>query len=220
MGIPQTPQTIISRLIEPDKVEVWNGAWKRFFDIYHAPIKVMVNNSFWKFGIYDVPSYVIDDTVSEVILTLNKIFSAKKYDSKRTKFRFFLKTICNRRAVDYVRKNSDFLKTDSISDEDKKLDDAIEDIYKESQSAKLKEEELSAFKKSLILDAYYVIRHKFDSRTCTAFEMLILEEYDIETAIRELGVSENTIRNAAHRIVKKLREIISTDENLKELYHD
>ena len=38
MFIPKTPKTIIEQLVAPEKISVWNSTWRRFFDLYHAPI--------------------------------------------------------------------------------------------------------------------------------------------------------------------------------------
>lgn len=117
MFIPRTPKTIIERLVSPGKASLWNLTWRRFFDLYHAPIKIMVGNSFFKYGIYSIPNNVIDEVVSDVVVSLNKIFNENLYDPKKSRFRSYLKTICDRRVVDYLRKNVDSFKTDSI-DED------------------------------------------------------------------------------------------------------
>ena len=77
----------------------------------------MVGNSFFKYGVYSVPNNIIDEVVSDVVVSLNKIFNEKLYDPKKSRFRSYLKTICDRRVVDYLRKNVDNFKTDSI-DED------------------------------------------------------------------------------------------------------
>ena len=60
----------------------------------------MIGNSFFKRGIYSIPGSVIDEIVSDVIISLNKIFTAKLYDPKKSRFRSYLKTICDRRVVD------------------------------------------------------------------------------------------------------------------------
>lgn len=79
----------------------------------------------------------------------------------------------------------------------------------------LEAEEEKAFKESLIFDAYMSIRHKFDARTCAAFEMIKLEDIDVETVVRELGVSQNAVNNALYRIMKKLKETVQKERELK-----
>ena len=220
MKIPNTPQTIIAQLVDPQKVEIWNGAWRRFFDIYHAPIKIMVSNSFYKRGWYGTPNHVVDEVVADVVISLNKVFTQNQYDSKKSRFRFFLKTVCDRRVVDYIRKNSNDMKSDSIDDEESSALYNAETELAQEANAQLAEEEIRALKHALIMDAYTTIRHNFDARTCAAFEMIKLEDANMEDVVRELGVSTNVVNNAVYRITKKLKEILSQDEKLKEFYNE
>lgn len=220
MFIPKTPKTIIEQLVAPEKISVWNSTWRRFFDLYHAPIKIMVGNSFFKYGVYSVPNNIIDEVVSDVVVSLNKIFNEKLYDPKKSRFRSYLKTICDRRVVDYLRKNVDNFKTDSIDEDGGEVKTMAESIAQESLNAKLAEEEQRAFKESVVLDAYMSIRHNFDPRTCTAFEMIKLEDVDVEKVVEELGVSPNVINNSVYRITKKLREVISEDPLMKEFFDE
>ena len=220
MFIPRTPKTIIEQLVSPGKASLWNLTWRRFFDLYHAPIKIMVGNSFFKYGIYSIPNNVIDEVVSDVVISLNKIFNENLYDPKKSRFRSYLKTICDRRVVDYLRRNVDSFKTDSIDEDGGGVKAMAESIAQESLNAKLAEEEQRAFKESVVLDAYMSIRHKFDARTCTAFEMIKLEDIEVEKVVEELGVPPNVVNNAVYRITKKLKEIISEDPNLKGLFDE
>ena len=220
MFLPKTPQTIISRLVNPDSASLWNLTWHRFFDLYHAPIKIMIGNSFFKRGIYSIPGNVIDEIVSDVIISLNKIFTNNLYDPKKSRFRSYLKTICDRRVVDYLRRNVEAFKTDSLDDENCNMKEMAESITLESESAKLAEEEQRAFKESVVLDTYMSIRHNFDPRTCTAFEMIKLEDADVDRVVEELGVSPNVVSSAVYRITKKLREVISGDPSMKEFFDE
>lgn len=220
MFLPKTPKTIISQLVDPESGSLWNLTWRRFFDLYHAPIKIMIGNSFFKRGIYSIPGSVIDEIVSDVVISLNKIFTANLYDSEKSRFRSYLKTVCDRRVIDYLRRNVETFKTDSLDNEDFNVKAMAESIALESENAKLAEEEQRAFKESVVLDAYMSIRHKFDARTCTAFEMIKLEDVEVEKVVEELGVSPNVVNNAVYRITKKLREVISEDPNLKGLFDE
>lgn len=211
MKLPDTPKTIISQLSDPEEMAIWNGAWRRFFDIYHAPIKIMVGNGFYRRGWYGVPAAVIDEVVADTIVSLNEIFAKKIYDSSKSRFRCFLKTICERRVVDFLRRNAKDANFGSIDDDDSDALCSAEKLHAESQKVELEAEEKKAFKESLILDAYMSIRHKFDARTCAAFEMIKLEDTDVETVVRELGVSQNTVNNAVYRIMKKLKETVQKE---------
>lgn len=217
MNIPNTPRTIISQLVDADKVEHWNGAWRRFFDIYHAPISIMVTKEFNNHGWYDLPLHVVDEVISDVVISLNKYFNDGKYERGKVKFRFLLKKMAMCRAMDYMRKNYKHLTTKSL-DASEYIQIKIEEVADNDIRLKLDADEIQAFKYAMILDAYEIIRHNFSPRTCLAFEMVKLKNKKIEEAMEELGVNANTINNAVYRIMKKLKEVVYNDESKESLY--
>lgn len=216
MDFPQTPKTVIEQLVSPENNSAWNGAWRKFFDLYHAVIRVMVSNSFYKRGWYGVPSHVIDEVIEETVLSLNKIFYENRFDSSKSRFRFFLKTICDRRVVDFLRENTN-VRQESIEETDSGVLENIEALATEDARGQLAEEEVRAFRQAVFLDAYLSVRHFFDARTCIAFEMVKLEDVPVETVVRELGISPNVVNNAVYRITKKLRAVLSENQDLKEI---
>ena len=219
MEFPQTPKTVLEKLIAPEQNAAWNGAWRDFFDIYHATIKVMVCNSFYRRGLYGVPASVTDDVIADVVISLNEIFAARRYDAEKSRFRFFLKTVCDRRVVDFLRKNggapAESLDDDACDARSRAESEAAENGTSETE--RLEAEELRAFRRAILLDAYTCIRGEFAPYTCVAFEMVKLEGLPVERVVSELGVSPNVVNNAVHRITKRLREALSRDENFKEL---
>lgn len=217
MKLPNTPRTIISQLIDTEKIELWNGAWRRLFDIYHAPISIMVTKEFHKHGWYDLPIHVVDEVVSDVVISLNNYFSNGKYDRNKGKFRFLLKKMAMCRAMDYMRKNYKYLTTKPLDAADY-TEIKLEDISDHDVRLSLDADEVQAFKYSMILDAYESIRHKFSPRTCLAFEMIKLENKKVEEAMEELGVDSNSINNAVYRIMKKLKEVVYNDEESENLH--
>lgn len=217
MDFPKTPKTIIELLIDPEPFTTWNGAWRKFFDLYHAAIKVMVNNSFYRRGWYNVPEHVIDEVIEDTVISLNRVFNEKRFDPRKSRFRFFLKTICDRRVVDFLRRNG-AIQTASIDDDFGQVLAEAETAAANDQALRFSEEEQYAFRQALLLDTYMSIRHNFDARTCVAFEMVKLEDVPIETVVRELGVSPNTINNAVYRITKRLKAVLAENENLKEAF--
>lgn len=216
MDFPQTPKTVIEQLVSPENNSAWNGAWRKFFDLYHAVIRVMVSNSFYKRGWYGVPSHVIDEVIEETVLSLNKIFYENRFDSSKSRFRFFLKTICDRRVVDFLRENTN-VRQESIEETDSGVLENIEALATEDARGQLAEEEVRAFRQAVFLDAYLSVRHFFDARTCIAFEMVKLEDVPVEAVVRELGISPNVVNNAVYRITKKLRAVLSENQDLKEI---
>lgn len=216
MDFPQTPKTVIEQLIAPEKRTAWNRAWREFFDFYHATIRVMVCNSFYKRGWYGVPVHVIDEVIEEIIISLNRTFNEKRFDFEKSRFRFFLKTVCDRRVVDYLRENAKSSEA-SIDSANGKVMQMAEESAAGENAMRLAEEELRAFRQAILLDTYMAIRHEFDPRTCIAFEMVKLEGVPVENVVRELGISCNCVNNAVYRITKKLKSMLSGDSELKEV---
>lgn len=219
MNIPKTSRTIISQLVDSDKIELWNGAWRRFFDIYHAPIKIMVAKEFNKHGWYDIPNQVIDEVISDVVISLNETFLKGKYEKGRGSFRFLLKRISMCRAMDYMRKNYKHLTTKSIDMDDASAVEAGDMGEGDFQSL-FESDEIQALKHAMILDAYETIRSDFSPRTCLAFEMVKLEQIPVDEVVKELGIDANSVNNSVYRIMKKLKSVIYNDENTKELYDE
>ena len=217
MNFPETPNTIIEGLIEDEKSAIWQGMWRKFFDIYYSPVKLMVKKSFIVNGWNNVPAHIIDELVSDVFYNLIRIFSEKRYDKKKTKFRYFLKAISNRRVIDFIRVNSKKMVFPSLDDEkNDNLERLLEDLSQISFLTKLEDDEILSFKQSFLLDLYMSIRDNFEARTTAAFEMIKSEGKNSDEVAKVFGVSKNVINNDIYRVIKKLKEIVLKNENKRE----
>ena len=218
MNFPETPNTIIEGLIEDEKSAIWQGMWRKFFDIYYLPVKLMVKKSFAANAWSEVPVHIIDELVSDVFYNLIRIFSEKRYDKNRTKFRYFLKAISNRRVIDFVRINSKKMSVRSLNDEESDdIESLLEEAARISFVSKLEEDEIRSFKQSFLMDLYLSIRGDFEARTSAAFEMIKFECKNTDEVAKVFGVSKNIINNDIYRVVKKLKKIVLKSENRKEL---
>ncbi len=217
MRIPDTPLIIIAQLSDNSPDKIWNGAWKRFFDIYHATIRLMVSNAFVSKGWYDIPRHISDEVISDVVIALNKIFKEGSYVRGNVKFRHFLKRIVINKSLDYMRKNYKFRDVDSIEDENSNAAVNLDFKSAEDFNFELEGEEIRAYRQAVILDAYETIRHNFSPRNCMAFELVKLEGRSTKEVVQELGIDEKAINNAISRITKKLREVVLARETSKEL---
>lgn len=217
MNFPETPNTIIEGLIEDEKSAIWQGMWRKFFDIYYSPVKLMVKKSFIVNGWNNVPTHIIDELVLDVFYNLIRIFSEKRYDKKKTKFRYFLKAISNRRVIDFIRVNSKKMVFPSLDDEkNDNLERLLEDLSQISFLTKLEDDEILSFKQSFLLDLYMSIRDNFEARTTAAFEMIKFEGKNSDEVAKVFGVSKNVINNDIYRVIKKLKEIVLKNENKRE----
>ncbi len=221
MKFPNTPITIIEKLTEPDKREIWNGAWRSFFSVYHAPIKVMVMNSFFSKRWFDVPQSVIEDVISDVVVSLNKIFNENKFVIGRTKFRFFLKSICHNKVMDYMRRNFEEMKIERqehfFDFNDENSSDANENAEGGNLGVELEKSELLALQNSMLLDLYETIRKDFSPRSCVAFEMVKLQGMPVKDVSKELGMLPTDISQCIFKISKALKEEAIKHEIYQEL---
>lgn len=221
MKFPNTPITIIEKLTEPNKREIWNGAWRSFFAIYHAPIKIMVMNSFFAKRWFDVPQSAIEDVISDVVVSLNKVFNENKFEIGRTKFRFFLKSICHNRAMDYMRKNFDAMKverqTHYLNSDDDNFLDKNDNTEGGDLGIELEKSELLALQNSMLLDLYESVRKDFSPRACVAFEMVKLQGIPVREVSKELGMIPSDISQCIFKISKALKDTVIKHEIYKEL---
>ena len=214
MNIPNTPQTVIEQMSDEDKIEIWNGAWQRFFDIYHATIRVMVVNAFFRQQWYNVSNTVLDEVVADVAYTILKIFSLKKYDRAKGKFRKLLLHAANLRAVDFIRRHQKSRLADSIDAAEADYENILKDAYADP-AEELSAEESSALKNAIFYDVYSSLRHTLDPRTCAAFEAIKLEGKKPKDVSDELGVSLNSVNNMVYRVVSKLKDAIKETQQKK-----
>ena len=196
---------------------LWQSSWQKFFDIYHPVIKLMLKKSFAANGMPDVPPHIVDETVSDVLVSLAEIFGEKKYDKTKTKFRSFLKTIANRRAIDRIRESSKRPKLEAIENLGGRIEKEANEAMNESFIAHIEDDEELAFRQAFTLDLYGSIRGQFDPKTVAAFEMIKFENKSPEEAAAELGISKNAANNRVYRVVKKLKQALQSEESKKEL---
>lgn len=218
MNFPETPNTIIEGLIEDEKSAIWQGMWRKFFNIYYSPVKLMVKKSFTVNGWNNVPVHIIDELVSDVFYNLIRIFSEKRYDRNKTKFRYFLKAISNRRVIDFIRTNSKKMLLTSLDDKkNDNIERLLEDLSQISFLTKLEDDEILSFKQSFLLDLYMSIRDAFEARTTAAFEMVKFEGKNPDEVAKVFGVSRNVINNDIYRVIKKLKKIVLKSDNKREI---
>lgn len=213
MSCPDTPKSLIGKILDNADVKLWQKSWERFYETYLITVRQMTVNSFKKIGWKSADESVISGIISETFLSLQKAFENGNYTPEKYRFRGFLKTIVYKRTLDYIRRqNSDRLvKVESIE---------ISDMLSKDDSEKcaayfdtLEDDEARAYRMSLIMDIWESIRHSFDPKTCLCFEMRTLEDKPVADICKQLGVPREKVDKSVHRVIKRLRE-----ETQKEYY--
>lgn len=200
MSFPNTPNTIIGKLIDKDSTHAEQLLWIKFLDIYHKPIKSMVLKSFSIRNWHNVPDDYVETLITNSVLGVKKSFENNKSSDRgfilgKSKFRFYLKRIVENKVVDFMRANRDISKTVSL--------ETIEnfDFVKENTLDDKEEEDL---KYALMYDTYDSIREKIDPIHILAFEKVVFEGKKVATVADELGITCTQVSDYKYRVIKKL----------------
>ena len=167
-------------------------SWTEFYRIYSPFIK----NIGLRYGLDEQSA---DDLVITVMLEVNK--SIGRYDSKKGMFRAWLKTIAMRKAISRIRvilKRISSRPVKPNQDGEEPLTQDIDNIP-ESQNgleAEWDAEEAKAIRKLSI----QIAKDKVSSRQWQMFESRILRKWPVERVSKTLGVAENTVYGAVHKI--------------------
>lgn len=211
MNCPNTPNSVIGKMIDNADMKLWQKSWEIFYDTYIITIRQMAVNSFKAIGWNNVDEAALGAIISETFLSLQKAFENKTYTPDKYRFRGFLKRIVYRRTLDYIRAQNSArtVSKDVIEIVEKTVCDSDDTSYFE----KLEENEANAYRMSVIMDIWESIRHSFDPKTCLCFELRMLEEMPVEDICAKLNVPRTKVDKSVHRIIKRLRE-----ETQKEYY--
>lgn len=217
MKCPDTPQSVISEMLDQDKGVVWQKSWSVFFEIYYPPMLSMAKNVFKSIGWTSVPNEDMEEIISESVISIVNAFKNGKYQNGRYRFRGFLKQIITRRIIDFIRKKN---KKCLVSTE---ILDLYENVKKfdiggsSNPFERLEDDEVDEYKKSVVMDAWENIRPSFSPQTCLIFEMSQLEGRSVPEISEILGVSRNVIDSCVHRVLKKLKAKLEEENYRKEL---
>jgi RNA polymerase sigma factor (sigma-70 family) len=213
MSFPDTPKSVIELLGHPSGGG-WQHAWKRFFDLYHAPIQVMTRKAFWKCGWYHVDAALEEDLIATVLAELHRVFMQREVGSETQCFRGLLKMVVFRRVQDYIRKRHH--KVEQLVDPTDPGMDML-DAVASTPFDHLEQEEMEAYRFAVMMDAYEAVRCKFSPRTCLVFEMVKLQNRPPATVMKELGVSRSVVDNAVYKLTRALRETLEKEPYSQEL---
>lgn len=211
MNCPDTPNTVINKLLDRNDRGIWERSWKIFYEIYYTVMIAMVKNSFAKIGINRVSDNDANEVISNVFVSLLDSFENGKYIKGKYRFRGFLKRIVFCRTIDFVRAQNR-----KLPQEVKETYDKINTLDEENATEAFKELEISeykAYRYSLILDIWENIRPAYSPQTCLAFEMTKLEGIPVENVCKKLQITREKVDKSVHRIIKKIKE-----EKDKEFY--
>jgi RNA polymerase sigma factor (sigma-70 family) len=222
MIYPDTPKTLISRIYSPQKGMHNNLAWTSFFNLYHEAIQASIYKSLAKNGWLKVNEQVMEDIISDVLVSLLK--TQVDYDRSKN-FRGFLKQTIDWRVTDYIRKQNTAINRNTqsydvnISDESETK--SVEMIKSEDPNAleileEKEEEERKAHQRSLMATMIEDLRTRVAPKTFQIFERSKLHHENIEKIMKDLNVTRGVVDNANYKCLNKLKELARQDDYKKE----
>lgn len=204
--LPETPASLLLRLREDDLRAVWQVSWKRFLELYQAPLMAMASGIYRHHTGESLPSQgILEDVVAQVVA---EFFKRNQYDPNRGRLRTYLRMLTNARVVDLLRKQRplDHL---SLDDSHVRVPEAI---------PRETPEEARSFQQSLLATLIEDLRETVPMRQFQIFEMIKLHEMPPGRVALELGVSRGVVDNTVYKVMQRLREIASKPEYKDEYY--
>lgn len=163
------------------------AAWARFVELY-APLLYCWAEK------HGVSSADAADLVQDILTTLAAKLPEFEYDPKQ-RFRGWLHTITRNRAMDWHRRRSRAQLNG--------LSGFVEALADKAETGIFEEEEFRQFIVHRIRD---VMQSEFEHTTWEAFWQNVAEGKSAREVADEIGISENAVRLAKYRVVKRLRE--------------
>lgn len=184
LGVTATSHTILRGAVQGDA-----ESWSRIAYLYAPLIAKWGRNR-------GVPATDLEDYVQSVFASL--VVSIASYNREVAPFRAWLKTICERRVVDYFRKAT---RASNLGDRTAEVPS-----WEEPDS-----DEWEQSKAMVFVRACEMIRSEFAERTFEMFSMTALEGKETSEVAEVMGVTSATVRKAKSRVVIRLREVLADE---------
>ncbi len=220
MNCPEnTPNSVISQMLNRDKGVVWQQAWKVFLDIYYMPMQSMARKAFRRSGWVDVKKEDLEEVISKSVLVIIKYFEEGKYEKRKYRFKGLLAKIIHCRVTDFIRRKMNKPEASIEDSYSLNCDDDFEDEFfgKTDDFENWEEDDAKQYKISVVRDAWENIRPSFSPQTCLIFEMNHLEGIRPNEIAKQLGIKRNIIDSCVHRVIAKLKNKLNEPEYRKEL---
>jgi RNA polymerase sigma-70 factor (ECF subfamily) len=166
-------------------------AWRRFVTVYGP----FVYDACRRLG---VPAADTEDIVQEVLISVDRAIGKFKRDRPGDSFRGWLYAITRNEVRDRFRRAA----KEPLVVGGSSLRAALEQIPAESLDDSTPGPSSSDL---ALLRALELIRPEFEERTWTAFWRLTVERHSAAEIAADLGMKTDAVRQAKHRIVKRLR---------------
>ena len=189
----------------------WQVSWKRFLELYHAPIEMIARACYRSHtGGQEPSSGIIEDAVANTIVDF---FSKGQhsYDRSKGKLRTYLRLLTKARVVDLLRKERpiDHQSTSAEAELQEALDHSLP---VESQS------ELSAFTQSLLATLVEDLRNRIPLRQFEVFERVKLKNQSAEYVAEDLGIQRAMVDRNVYKAMQALRALAQQSDYQEEFH--
>jgi RNA polymerase sigma-70 factor (ECF subfamily) len=147
----------------------------------------------------------IEELVQDSVLAVFKGQKKFTYDPTKGKFRTYLRTIIDHRAIDIIRKRKK-----NVTNE-KEIDF---DNMPESRRSLLDASWDAEWSKHVLKQAMEELKNKIEAETYQAFELYTIEGWAPQRVADFLDMKKGSVYTAKNRAIEKLREIIKEQQEL------
>jgi RNA polymerase sigma-70 factor (ECF subfamily) len=192
-----TSLTLLADLRDPTN----SVAWLRFEDRYRPIIKAFAK----KLG---VRGHDVDDVAQEAVLAFVKAYSGGEYDRDKGRLRTWLFGIAHKKVIDLYRRSS----KRGLADHKEMagLEERIESRDRQEAERVWEQEWQQAVLKACLAEVAQVVEPK----TLQAFELYVVQDMPAEEVATELGMSLNAVYLAKHKVIKHIRKVRETMDEL------
>lgn len=199
MSLPTTPLTLLAKLKNSADIGLWQASWKRFLELYHQPISLMVRSAYRsRTGGMEPSTSFIEESVAEVISDFAGR-SHQRYDQSKGRLRGYLRVIVNARVVDLLREEQPLNRRDL--DDFVFTDDLIDDSF-----------ERKAFLHSLLASLIEDLRCQIPTKQFEIFERVKFKGQTPDEVGEDLGLKRAMVDRYIHKAMTRLREIANSSE--------
>jgi len=193
-----TSTYLLEGLRKPDNRTVW----REFTDRYRPMIMNYARRSF---GLHP---HDAEDAAQVVLEAFCRAYCRGDYNREKGRLRTWLFTIAHNQIVNLLRKRP---RREVQAAGDTSRTDAFARISAEDRTEDIWEEE---WRRNVLTACLEEARRQFDSRTIRAFDALTTQGLSARQVAEELGMTTNAVYLAKHRVLKRIREMVSPMEEV------
>lgn len=183
-----THATLLAKLRDPNNREVWDDAWRRFFNQYSPVMLAWCRRS----GLQDSDA---EEVTANVLFKLGQRMQSFDYDPSR-RFHNWLRTVVHHEVLDFFSTVAN-----------RPFGGEALDVVPDDGDAEALCQEIEA-RRHLLEQALAEVRPRVEPRTWAAFSGRVLEDRGAEEVAAECGLTKVAVYQAKTRVLKMIRQVV------------